>query len=124
MFCLLLFFFFFSSRRRHTRSLRDWSSDVCSSDLSMRDITQRILRSQVPVAVFVSPPGSRAGSAGVFIAYSAHIAAMAPSTNIGSAHPVALGGGQQDTAPTPSVMDEKVINDAVALIRSLAEMHG
>jgi membrane-bound serine protease (ClpP class) len=93
-------------------------------DTSMRDITQRILRSRVPVAVFVSPNGARAGSAGVFISYSAHVAAMAPSTNIGSAHPVALGGGQQDAAPTPSVMDEKVINDAAALIRSLAEMHG
>ncbi len=93
-------------------------------DTSMREITQRILRSQVPVAVFVYPPGARAGSAGVFISYSAHVAAMAPSTNIGSAHPVSLGGGQQETPPTPSVMDEKVINDAVALIRSLAEMHG
>jgi membrane-bound serine protease (ClpP class) len=93
-------------------------------DTSMRDITQRILRSEVPVAVFVYPPGSRAGSAGVFIAYASHVAAMAPSTNIGSAHPVALGGGQQETPPTPSVMDEKVINDAAALIRSLAEMHG
>jgi len=93
-------------------------------ETSMREITQRILRSEVPVAVFVYPPGSRAGSAGVFIAYSAHVAAMAPSTNIGSAHPVALGGGQQETQPAPSVMDEKVVNDAAALIRSLAEMRG
>jgi membrane-bound serine protease (ClpP class) len=93
-------------------------------EASMREITQRILRSDVPVAVFVYPPGSRAGSAGVFIAYSSHVAAMAPSTNIGSAHPVALGGGQSETPPTPSVMDEKVVNDAAALIRSLAEMRG
>lgn len=93
-------------------------------DTSMREITQRILRSEVPIAVFVYPPGARAGSAGVFIAYSAHLAAMAPSTNIGSAHPVALGGGQQGAQPTPSVMDDKVVNDAAALIRSLAEMNG
>ena len=93
-------------------------------ETSMREITQRILRAEVPVAVFVYPPGARAGSAGVFIAYSAHVAAVAPSTNIGSAHPVAIGGGQQEAQPTPSVMDEKVVNDAVALIRSLAEMHG
>ncbi|HEX2986813.1 MAG TPA: nodulation protein NfeD, partial [Chloroflexota bacterium] len=60
-------------------------------DTSMRDIIQRIIASRVPVVVYVAPNGSRAASAGVYITYAAHIAALAPSTNIGSAHPVALG---------------------------------
>lgn len=89
-------------------------------DSSMRGITQRILSSRVPVAVFVYPHGARAGSAGVFITYAAHIAAMAPTTNIGSAHPVALGGdGSQSMS---SEMSDKVTNDAVASIRSFAEL--
>ena len=92
-------------------------------ETSMREINQRILQSTVPVAVFVYPPGARAGSAGVFITYSAHLAAMAPSTNIGSAHPVALGeSGSAER--TPGILEEKVTNDAVAGIRSLAELRG
>lgn len=87
---------------------------------SMHQIVKRILASEVPVAVFVSPPGSRAGSAGVFITMAAHIAAMAPGTNIGSAHPVNLGGGQD----TSQVMQDKIINDAIAHIRSVAEKRG
>lgn len=87
-------------------------------DSSMREIVQRILRSRVPVAVYVAPAGARAGSAGVFIVYSAHIAAMAPATNIGSAHPVMLGEGSDD--PSASAALQKATNDAVALIRSLA----
>ncbi len=86
---------------------------------SMHEIVKAIQASEVPVAVYVSPSGSRAGSAGVFITYAAHIAAMAPSTNIGSAHPVLGGGGAQpDSADT---MIEKVTNDAVAKIRAVAE---
>ena len=73
---------------------------------SMHLIVKSILASEVPVAVYVAPSGSRAGSAGVFITMAAHIAAMAPSTNIGSAHPVTLGGGQD----TSRVMAEKIIN--------------
>jgi len=92
-------------------------------ETSMREINQRILRSTVPVAVFVYPPGARAGSAGVFITYSAHLAAMAPSTNIGSAHPVALGESGSSER-TPGILEEKVTNDAVAGIRSLAELRG
>ncbi|MGI5837708.1 MAG: NfeD family protein [Chloroflexota bacterium] len=91
-------------------------------DTSMRAIIQRIIGSKVPVVVYVSPPGARAGSAGVYITYSAHIAAMAPNTNIGSAHPVAVGeGGEQQMSET---MQDKVTNDAVAYIKSLAQSRG
>lgn len=91
-------------------------------DTSMRQIIQRILASKVPVVVYVSPPGGRAGSAGVYIAYAAHISAMAPNTNIGSATPVAMGeSGEQQMSPE---MRAKVTNDAVAYIRSLAEQRG
>ncbi len=87
---------------------------------SMHDIVKAIMASEVPVAVFVSPSGSRAGSAGVFITMAAHIAAMAPGTNIGSAHPVTITGSQD----TSEVMMEKVINDAVASIKSVTEKRG
>ena len=84
-------------------------------DLSMRDIVKAILSSEVPVVVYVAPAGSRAASAGVFIAYAAHIAAMAPGTNIGSAHPVSMGSEKMDKE-----MEKKVTNDAVAYIKSIA----
>ncbi len=84
---------------------------------SMRTIVKEILRSSVPVVVYVAPSGSRAASAGVFITLSAHVAAMAPGTNIGAAHPVNLGG----QADTSAVMSEKIVNDAVAYIRSIAD---
>jgi len=83
---------------------------------STREIVQNIMNSAVPVIVYVSPSGARAGSAGVFITLSAHIAAMAPGTNIGAAHPVGLQGNS-DT----SVINEKVVNDASAFIRSIAQ---
>jgi membrane-bound serine protease (ClpP class) len=82
---------------------------------STRIIVSSILQSPVPVIVYVSPPGARAASAGVFITLSAHIAAMAPGTNIGAAHPVSLQG-QMD-----STMMEKVTNDAAAFIRSISQ---
>ncbi len=88
-------------------------------DTSMRLIVKSILNSPVPVIVFVSPGGARAASAGVFITLSAHIAAMAPGTNIGAAHPVAISGGSMD-----ETMESKVANDAAAYIRSLAEKRG
>lgn len=91
-------------------------------DSSMRQMIQRILSSRVPVIVYVSPPGSRAGSAGVYIAYSAHVAAMAPNTNIGSATPVAMGEGGE--AKLSDEMRAKVTNDAAAYARSLAERRG
>jgi membrane-bound serine protease (ClpP class) len=91
-------------------------------DSSMRQIVQRILASRVPVAVYVAPPGARAGSAGVYITYSAHVAAMAPNTNIGSATPVSIGeGGEQKMSDE---MRNKVVNDAVAYIKGLAAARG
>ncbi|MBI4758240.1 MAG: nodulation protein NfeD [Chloroflexi bacterium] len=86
---------------------------------SMRNVVQRILLSPVPVIVYVAPYGARAGSAGVFITYAAHVAAMAPTTNIGAAHPV--GGGGEDI---PATLSDKITNDASAYIRSIAERRG
>lgn len=91
-------------------------------DTSMRDIVQNIVGARVPVVVYVSPSGARAASAGVFITMAAHVAAMAPNTAIGAAHPVALGG--EGEAQMSETMEEKVINDAAAYIRSIAEAHG
>ena len=88
-------------------------------DSAMRSMVQRILGSKVPVVVYVAPPGARAASAGLFITLAAHVAAMAPGTNIGAAHPVSIGGGA--TEPT---MESKVVADSSAFIRSLAEAHG
>src|SRR5581483_2004988 len=91
-------------------------------DTSMREIIQRILASRVPIIVYVAPPGSRAASAGVYITSAAHVAAMAPNTNIGSATPVSIGeSGEQQMSPE---MRAKVTNDAVAYIRSLTEQRG
>jgi membrane-bound serine protease (ClpP class) len=90
---------------------------------SMHDIMKSIQASEVPVAVYVAPSGSRAGSAGVFITYASHIAAMAPSTNIGSAHPV-MGGGMGGGADSSEVLMEKVVNDAIAKIKTVAERRG
>lgn len=87
-------------------------------DTSMREITQAILASPVPVAVYVTPSGARAASAGLFILISAHIAAMTPSTNTGAAHPVGLSGEADE------VSTAKAVNDAAATIRSLAERRG
>jgi membrane-bound serine protease (ClpP class) len=88
---------------------------------STRLITKAILASEVPVIMYVSPQGARAASAGVFITYACHVAAMAPSTNIGAAHPVGIGGGAADTSST---MMEKVTNDAVAQLKAVAEKRG
>ena len=91
-------------------------------DTSMRDIVQNIVNARVPVVVYVSPSGARAASAGVFITVAAHVAAMAPNTAIGAAHPVNIGqGGVQDV---PSDMAEKIVNDAAAYIRSITESRG
>ncbi len=122
-------------------------------DLAMRDIIRAILSSPIPVATYVYPPGSRAASAGTYILYASHVSAMAPATNLGAATPVSIGGmpspeqpnqPEQDKKPTkdgesseksndqptqsaPSnktAMEKKVINDAEAYLRSLADYHG
>jgi len=87
-------------------------------DASMRDMVKEMTGSGVPVIVYVSPGGARAASAGAFITLAAHIAAMAPGTNIGAAHPVSVGGKMDKE------MSEKATNDAAAYIRSLAEKSG
>lgn len=86
---------------------------------SMREIVMAILGSKVPVVVYVSPSGARAASAGVMITLAADIAAMAPGTNIGAAHPVGLGG--KDIGEN---MSAKIINDMVAYAKSIAKKHG
>jgi len=85
---------------------------------SMRSIVQRMLNAEVPVIVYVGPTGARAASAGVFITMAAHVAAMAPATNIGAAHPVALGGGVDKESM------KKIENDAAAFIRTIALERG
>ena len=84
----------------------------------MRDIVRNIIASEIPIVVYVSPSGARAASAGVFITLSAHIAAMAPGTNIGATHPVGIGEKMDKT------MAEKAENDAAAYIKSIAEKRG
>ncbi len=88
-------------------------------DLSMRDIIKDIMGADIPVVVYVAPSGARAASAGAIITLAADVAAMAPGTNIGAAHPVAMGGGQMSRT-----MAEKVLNDAVAYVTSIAEKKG
>ena len=86
---------------------------------SMRSMAQAILNAKIPVIVYVAPTGARAASAGVFITMAAHVAAMAPATNIGAAHPVTIGGGD-----TGKEMGKKIENDAAAFARSLAAERG
>ena len=115
-------------------------------DASMRDIIREILASKVPVATYVHPSGARAASAGTYILYGSHIAAMTPGTNLGAATPVSIGGGlplpgrnkddedkkskdsekekEKAKSGPSSPMEAKAVNDAVAYIRSLAELRG
>jgi len=86
---------------------------------AMRGIGQLVLNSRVPVVVYVSPSGARAASAGAIIGLTAHVLAMAPSTNIGAAHPV-MGTGQD----IPGAMKDKVVNDISAFLRSVAARRG
>ncbi len=87
-------------------------------DESMRTIIKKIFNSDIPVCVYVFPPGARAASAGAFITVSAHVAAMAPGTNIGAAHPVGIQGEMD------SVMAKKIVNDAVSYIKSIGRKRG
>lgn len=110
-------------------------------DTAMRDMIKAILSSPVPVAIYVSPSGARAASAGTYLLYASHIAAMAPATNLGAATPVQIGAppspapaepkGKEDkddkdeAPPEPgTAMERKAINDSVAYIRGLAELRG
>jgi membrane-bound serine protease (ClpP class) len=88
-------------------------------DDSMRKMVKDIVAAPMPVVVYVSPDGARAASAGLFVTEAADVAAMAPQTNIGSATPINIGGGDQD-----KVLGRKVRNDAAAYVRALAERHG
>ena len=116
-------------------------------DTAMRDMIQAILAAEVPVVAYVSPSGARAASAGTYLVYASHVAAMAPATNLGAATPVQIGapggsdkplqkpvigndkdGKDKDTEPPPAAtgtaMERKAVNDAVAYIRGLAELRG
>jgi membrane-bound serine protease (ClpP class) len=102
---------------------------------AMRDIIRDILASPIPIITYVSPSGARAASAGTYILYASHIAAMAPGTNLGTATPVQIGGGglpglgkgddkDKKSGDTGDAMTHKVVNDAVAYIRGLADLRG
>ncbi|MGP1679261.1 MAG: NfeD family protein, partial [Burkholderiales bacterium] len=101
-------------------------------DTSMRAIIKDILAAPMPVAAFVAPGGARAASAGTYILYASHIAAMAPGTNLGAATPVQIGGAEEKDKPDKdnagsgltSAMTRKVVHDAAAYIRGLAQMRG
>jgi len=93
---------------------------------SMREMIQEITNSTLPVITYVSPKGARAASAGTYLLYASHVAAMAPGTNLGAATPVSLMPTPMiadSNATTPAALEKKAINDAMAYIKSLAELN-
>jgi membrane-bound serine protease (ClpP class) len=106
------------SEKRGARALVLVMDTPGGLESSMRSIVKAILASDVPVITFVSPPGSRAASAGLFIVTASHVAAMAPNTNLGAASPVQMGG------PMDTTLAKKATSDAAALIQGLAETRG
>lgn len=130
---------------RGLRRAQEQNSDLVIVELNTpgglvettRDMIQAMLNSETPVVMYVSPSGARAASAGTYLLYGSHVAAMAPATHLGSATPVQMGGsgvasGEEDTDEGDtkeseregSAMDRKVLEDAVSFIRGLAERHG
>ncbi len=119
------------TRRYITRVIREteksgWDAVLIELDTpgglleATRDIVQEILNTRLDTIVFVSPQGARAGSAGVFITLSARYAAMAPGCNIGAAHPVSLTGGKTEDGDQGKIMSQKIQNDTVAFMESIA----
>ena len=127
------------ARQRHAKLVVLQMDTPGGLDTAMRDMIRAILASPIPVAIYVAPPGAHAASAGTYLLYASHIAAMAPATNVGAATPVQIGApdtGDSERAPqkdernddakrTPgTAMERKAVNDAVAYIRGLAELRG
>lgn len=124
---------------RGLRNARENNSEVVIVELdtpgglvdTTRDMIREMLNSDLPVVMYVSPSGARAASAGTYLLYGSHVAAMAPSTHLGSATPIQMGGSgfpgsadEEEDDTQGSAMERKVLEDAVSFIRSLAERHG
>lgn len=130
---------------RGLRKAQDQGSEVVIVEIdtpgglvdTTRDMIREMLNADLPVVMYVSPSGARAASAGTYLLYGSHVAAMAPSTHLGSATPVQMGGGgltdgadeeeegvEDEPGGGGSAMERKVLEDAVSFIRSLAERHG
>ena len=118
------------ARRRNAQLLVFELDTPGGLDSSMRDIIKAILNAPIPVATWVAPSGARAASAGTYILYASQIAAMAPASNLGAATPIAIGGlpgGTPAGKSPPGNADterRKMVNDAAAYLRSLAQLHG
>lgn len=126
------------ARKRNARLLILEMDTPGGLDSAMREMIQAILASPVPVAIYVAPSGSRAASAGTYLLYASHVAAMAPATNLGAATPVQIGAspppsppssdgkekGDKEQSEAGTALERKAINDSIAYIRGLAELRG